>query len=94
MGFLNVSGEAEIHTIPEIGKKWIPIMRVKYGKNKHSKVMGFSNILGKQKSTQFPKYVKSEFPYQGKNMGKHKHFKVKGFLNFSYEAEIQAVPKT
>ena len=69
-------------------------MRVKYGKNKHSKVMGFSNILGKQKSTQFPKYVKSEFPYQGKNMGKHKHFKVKGFLNFSYEAEIQAVPKT
>ena len=27
MGFLNISGEAEIHTIPKICKKWIYIVR-------------------------------------------------------------------
>ena len=32
MGFLNISGEAEIHTIPKIWEKWIPIVREKYGK--------------------------------------------------------------
>ena len=32
MGFLNISGEAEIHTIPKIWEKWIYIVPEKYGK--------------------------------------------------------------
>ena len=32
MGFSNILGEAEIHTIPKIWKKGIPIGREKYGK--------------------------------------------------------------
>ena len=32
MGFLNSSDEAEIHTIPRIWEKWIPVIREKYGK--------------------------------------------------------------
>ena len=32
MDFLNISGEAEIHTIPKIREKWIPIVRKKYEK--------------------------------------------------------------
>ena len=31
MGFLNISGEAEIHTIPKICKKWIYIVREMFG---------------------------------------------------------------
>ena len=61
MGFLNILGETEIHTIPKTWEKWIPIIQEKYGKKQHSKVMGFSNTLGKQKSIQLPKYEKSEF---------------------------------
>ena len=32
MGFLNILGEAEIYTIPEIWEKWDPIVREKHGK--------------------------------------------------------------
>ena len=32
MGFLNISGEAEIHTIPKTWEKWIPIVQEKHGK--------------------------------------------------------------
>ena len=32
LGFSNILGEAEIHTIPKIWEKWIPIVREKYGK--------------------------------------------------------------
>ena len=32
MGFLSILSEAEIHTIPKIWKRWIPIVREKYGK--------------------------------------------------------------
>ena len=32
LGFSNILGEAEIHTIPKIWKNLIPIVREKYGK--------------------------------------------------------------
>ena len=32
IGFLNISNEAEIHTISRTWEKWIPIIREKYGK--------------------------------------------------------------
>ena len=32
MGFLNISYEAEIHTIPRTREKWVPIIRENYGK--------------------------------------------------------------
>ena len=32
MGFLDISGEAEIHAIPKTWEKWIYIVREKYGK--------------------------------------------------------------
>ena len=32
IGFLHISLEAQIHTIPKIWKKWIPIAKEKYGK--------------------------------------------------------------
>ena len=31
MGFLNISGVVEIHTLAEIWEKWIYIIREKYG---------------------------------------------------------------
>ena len=62
MGFLNISGEAEIHTNSKTWEKWIPIIREKYGKNKHSKVMGFTNILREAEIHTIPKIWESEFP--------------------------------
>ena len=42
MGFLNVSGEAEIHKIPKIWEKRNPIRRQEHGKKtKHYEVTGF-----------------------------------------------------
>ena len=32
MGFLNISGEAEIHAIPKIWEKWIYLVPGKYAK--------------------------------------------------------------
>ena len=32
IGFLHISLEAQIHTIPKIWEKWIPIAKEKYGK--------------------------------------------------------------
>ena len=55
MGFSTILSEAEIHTIPKIWKKWIPIVEKNMGKHKHSKVMGFSNILGEAEIHTIPK---------------------------------------
>ena len=44
MGFLNVSREAETHTIPNHGKNELPYSRKSMGRNKHHKAMGFSQI--------------------------------------------------
>ena len=37
MGFSNILDEAEIHTIPKIWEKRIPIVREKYGKRQTCK---------------------------------------------------------
>ena len=42
--FSNILGEVEIHTIPKILEKWIPIVRENMGKHKHFKVKGFKNF--------------------------------------------------
>ena len=55
MGFSTILSEAEIHTIPKIWKKWMPIVEKNMGKHKHSKVMGFSNILGEAEIHTIPK---------------------------------------
>ena len=60
---LNISDEAEIHTIPKTWEKCIPIIREKYGKKENIPYGWVSKIFWvKQKSIQFPKYGKSEFP--------------------------------
>ena len=46
MDFTTILGKAEIRTIPKIWKKWISIVREKYGKTQIFQSMGFSNILG------------------------------------------------
>ena len=93
MGFSNILGEAEIHTIPKIWEKWIPIVRKKYEKTQtFQSVSEIFHLM--QKSMQFAKHGKSGFPLCGKVMEKHKHFKFMGFLNISDEAEIHIIPKT
>ena len=91
--FSNVLGQAEIHTIPKIWEKWIPIVRKKYEKTQtFQSVSEIFHLM--QKSMQFAKHGKSGFPLCGKGMEKHKHFKFMGFLNISDEAEIHTIPRT
>ena len=45
MGFLNISDEAEIHTIPRIWEKWISIIREKYGKKQTFQSNEFLNYF-------------------------------------------------
>ena len=40
LGCSNILGEAEIHTIPKLWEKWIPIVRKNMGKHKHFNVKG------------------------------------------------------
>ena len=60
---LNLSDEAEIHTISKTWEECIPIIREKYGEKANIPYGWVSKIVWvKQKSIQFPKYRKSEFP--------------------------------
>ena len=58
MGFLNISGEAEIHTILKIWQKWVPII---HEKKKTFHGNGFLKYFGWSKN-----------PYNSQNMGKVK----------------------
>ena len=89
----NILGEVEIHTIPKMWEKWIPIVRKKYEKTNISKLSISQMFFFMQKSMQFPKHGKSGFPLYGRSMEKHKHFKFMGFLNISDEAEIHTIPR-
>ena len=40
MGFLNISGEAGIHSIPKTWKKWISIVEEKNGKTQTFQIYG------------------------------------------------------
>ena len=46
MGFFNILGEVEIHTIPKTWEKWISIVREKYGKIKTFQIYGFLKYFG------------------------------------------------
>ena len=41
MGFLNILGKAEIHTVPKTWGKWISIVREKCGKTQTFESYGF-----------------------------------------------------
>ena len=59
MGFSTILNEAEIHTIPKIWKKWIPIEREKYGKTQTFQSNGFLKYFGRSRN-----------PYNFQSMGK------------------------
>ena len=57
-GFLKFSYEAEIHAVPKTWKKWISIVRGKYGKTQTFQIYGFLKYLGLSRSIKIPKYGK------------------------------------
>ena len=44
MGFSNILGDADIHSIPKIWEKWIPIVREKFGKVQTFQIEGFLHV--------------------------------------------------
>ena len=70
MGFLNILGEAEIHTIPKIWEKWIPIVR----ENKHFKVKHFLNSLYEGEINACPKIWEKCFSIVREKHGKAQTF--------------------
>ena len=59
IGFLNILGEAEIHTIHKICEKWISIVREKYAKIQTFQIYGFPKNFGLSRSIKIQKYGKS-----------------------------------
>ena len=59
MGFSNILGDTEIHTIPKTWEKWIFIVGEKYGKTKTFQIYGFLKYFGLSRN-----------PYNSQNMGK------------------------
>ena len=75
MGFLNISGEAEIHTIPKTCGKWISIVREKCGKTQTLQSYGFYKYFGWHRNL-----------YNSQNLGKvnfHSMWKVQENTNIS-----------
>ena len=46
MDFLNISDKVEIHTIPKTWRKWISVLREKYGKTQTFQIYGFLQYFG------------------------------------------------
>ena len=46
MGFSNIWGEVEIHTIPKTWEKWISVAREKYGRTQTFQIYGFLKYFG------------------------------------------------
>ena len=83
MGFLNISDEAEIHTIPTAWEKWIPIIREKYGKKTQTfRSNGFLNFLGEAEIHTIPKIWKKWIPIVREKYGKTQTFQSNGFLKY------------
>ena len=59
MDFLNISDKVEIHTIPKTWRKWISVLREKYGKTQTFQIYGFLQYFG---------WIRN--PYNSQNMGK------------------------
>ena len=59
MDFLNISGEADLHTITKIWEIWIPMIQGKYGKKQTFQSYGFLKYFGWSRN-----------PYNSQNMGK------------------------
>ena len=55
MGFLCISGEAEIHAIPKTWKNWISIVREKHGKTQTFQIYGFLKYFGEVEIHKIPK---------------------------------------
>ena len=58
MGFLNISSEAEIHTIPKIWKKWINIVQEKYEKTEISHIFHYLRDLESMRTHAIPNVYK------------------------------------
>ena len=78
MGFLNVSGEAEIHTIPKTWGKWIPIKQGKHGKAQTFQSYGFLKCFRWKRYTYISQNMRKTI-IQGK-YGKAQTFRSYGFL--------------
>ena len=95
MGFLNISDEAEIHTIHKKMGKVNSHSKGKIRENTNISNLRVSGIFClKQKSMQFPKYGKSGLPLYRKSMGKNpKHSEVMGFSTFWVKQKSIQFPK-
>ena len=82
MGFSNILGEAETHTIPKIWEKWIPIVRKKYEKQTHFKVKCFWNFLLEAEIHAVPETWEKRISIIREKYEKTQTFQIYGFLKY------------
>ena len=82
MGFLNISDEAEIHTIPRAWEKWMPMIREEYGRKQTFQSNGFFNYFEWSRNPCNSQNMAKVNSYsKGKN-GKTQTFQGDGFLKY------------
>ena len=83
MVFLNISEEAEIHTISKTWRKCrLPLYGKSMGKHKHFKYMGFLNISGEAETDTVPKTWEKWISIVREKYGKTQTFQIYGFLKY------------
>ena len=73
IGFLNILGKAEIHTIPKTGKS-ISIVGEKYDKRQTFRIYGFLKYLGLSRNVLKSQNMRKPIPIVEEKYGKTKTF--------------------
>ena len=83
MVFLNISEEAEIHTISKTWRKCrLPLYGKSMGKHKYFKYVGFLNISGEAEIDTVPKTWEKWISIVREKYGKTQTFQIYGFLKY------------
>ena len=73
IGFLNILGKAEIHTIPKTWGKCISIVREKYGKRQRFQIYGFLKYFGLSRNLLKSQNMRKAIPIVKKKIWENKN---------------------
>ena len=82
MGFSNILGEAEIHSIPKMWENWIPIVREKFGKVQTFQIEGFLHVWYEAEIHLVPKAWEKGISIVQEKYGKPQAFQIYEFVKY------------
>ena len=82
MGFSNILGEAEIHSLPKMWENWIPIVREKFGKVQTFHIEGFLHVWYEAEIHLVPKAWEKGISIVQEQYGKPQAFQIYEFVKY------------